>query len=144
MRITNRRKYHLMISQYIEYKFLQQLLLQCTSNMIFQPESTDCPQTQKFLHQSIRLQHNLQCFCIAGKSTKVKINMLIRSMGPISEEDMVSFILREKVDRQYLFLTMLFNFRTTQWTVTSANIGGMTGQVSLASRKTPTLYKSTA
>ena len=139
MRITNGRKHHLMISQQNTNSCS---CYYCSSNMIFQPESTDCPQTQKFLHQSIRLQHNLQCFCIAGKSTKVKINMLIRSMGPISEEDMVSSILREKVEKNYYKL--LFNFRTTLWTVTSANIGGMTGQVSLASRKTPTLYKSTA
>ena len=38
-------------------------------------------------------RHLLDFFVIAGHATKVKINILIRSMGPISEEDMVCIFL---------------------------------------------------
>ena len=69
---------------------------------------------------------------LSGEATKVKINVLIRSMGPISEEDMVIQFFRE--DFLLNDFLKLFNFitnRITQWTVTSGNTGVTTGLDSL-------------
>ena len=76
-----------------------------------------------------------------GETTKVKINILIRSMGPISEEDMVSRTSFSYIGIQYcnvitiiqikgvifLFYLIISTFRTTQWTVTSDSIGETNG-----------------
>ena len=57
---------------------------------------------------------NLPFASFSGQTTKVKINMLIRSMGPISEEDMVCHfkakstftILKENVKQHFKSCTV--------------------------------------
>ena len=52
----------------------------------------------------------LYFFVIVGHATKVKINILIRSMGPISEEDMVC-----------MFSSPIFRHFMTHWSNNKAN-----------------------
>ena len=69
---------------------------------------------------------------LSGEATKVKINVLIRSMGPISEEDMViQFFREDSLWSDFLKPFNLITNRITQWTVTSGNTGVTTGLDSL-------------
>ena len=69
---------------------------------------------------------------LSGEATKVKINVLIRSMGPISEEDMVIQFFREDyLLNDFLKPFNLITNRITRWTVTSGNTGVTTGLDSL-------------
>ncbi len=64
-------------------------------------------------------------FLISGQATKVKINILIRSMGPISEEDMVSNTQAYRGLLNFFHDWPLFvlSCRIIQWTATFANTG---------------------
>ena len=83
----------------------------------------------------------------AGEVTTVRVNMLIRSMGPISETDMVGMIIFMFIYLYHHYYPVrdfmnICYFSFIRWTATSASTGETIASASRVSNKRQTMWSS--